>query len=88
MIRAIVHVVNDDPFVAELETLPDPRDNYLVLKNPRRRDGKRLPTVMDGVTTILFPWQRITFVELLDEPEVGPDRLLTVFRDEPDGTRS
>jgi hypothetical protein len=88
MIRAIVHVVKDDPFVAELETLPDPRDNYLVLKNPRRRDGKRLPTVMDGVTTILFPWQRITFVELLDEPEVGPDRLLTVFRDEPDGTRS
>ncbi|MCX2726126.1 hypothetical protein OO015_01235 [Thermomicrobium sp. 4228-Ro] len=86
MIRVIVHVLNDDPFIAELETLPDPRDHYLKLKHPRRRDGKRLPTLTDSVTTILFPWQRITFIELLDEPEPQPEGLLTIFRDEPERT--
>lgn len=86
MIRVIVHVLNDDPFVAELDALPDPRDIYVKLKHPRRRDGKRLATLTDGVTTILFPWQRITFIELLDEPGSQPDRLLTIFRDEPGTT--
>ncbi len=83
MIRIIVHVVNDDPFLAEIEALPDPRDNYVVLKHPRRRDGKRLPTLAEGVTTILFPWSRITFIEVLDEPREPQERLLTVFRDDP-----
>jgi len=85
VIRVIVHVLNDDPFVAELATLPDPRDIYVVLRNPRRRDGKRLATLADGVTTILFPWQRITFIELLDEPKSQPDGLLTIFRDNSEG---
>ncbi|MCX7624339.1 MAG: hypothetical protein RMK01_02890 [Thermomicrobium sp.] len=83
MIRVVVHVLNEDPFVAELEGLPDPRDQYVVLRNPRRRDGKRLSTLTDGVTTILFPWHRVTFIELLDDPSGRAERLLTIFRDEP-----
>ncbi|MCM8746681.1 hypothetical protein NET03_09080 [Thermomicrobium sp. CFH 73360] len=88
MLRVIVHVMNDDPFVAEIDDLPDPRDSYLVLRNPRRRDGKRLPTIADGVTTILYPWHRITFIELLDtERSPAGEELLTIFRDDPATSR-
>ncbi len=79
----LVHVLNDDPFLAELEELPGPQDQYVRLLNPRRRDGKRLATLSEGVRTVLFPWHRITFIELLDEDTRGERReLLTIFRDE------
>jgi hypothetical protein len=37
---ALVHVKNEDPIVAELDEVPSATDTLIILKNPRRRDGK------------------------------------------------
>jgi hypothetical protein len=66
-IRVLVHVLNEDAVMAEIEKLPDPQDNCLVVHNPRKRDGKPLPLLVDGVTTVIYPWTRVTYVEILDE---------------------
>jgi hypothetical protein len=65
----IVHLMNDDPFVAEIEELPKPTDNAVVLRNPRMRDGKQLRYATSGMTSIIFPWHRISFLEVMGGEE-------------------
>jgi hypothetical protein len=81
--RVVVHIYNEDPFVAEIDALPNPQDQFLVLRNPRRRDGKSLSFVTPGATHFLYPWTRIAFVEILEGEAPTNDRLITFFRDEP-----
>lgn len=64
--RVIVHIHNEDPFVAEIDELPDPQDNFIVLRNPRKRDGKQLTYINDGATAFIYPWNRISFIEIMD----------------------
>lgn len=63
----VVHLMGEDAFVAELDALPNPTDQYVVLRNIRKRDGKELAYVTHGATAFLFPWHRITFLETMDE---------------------
>ena len=42
MPTVILHIQNEDPVVGEIEQMPQPIDRLLVVKNPRRRDGKDL----------------------------------------------
>jgi hypothetical protein len=71
----LVHIVNEDPIVLDVDELPDPSDQYVFGMNPRYRDGKDVHYILGEVTTILLPWHRITFIELLpsesDEDVVG-----------------
>ena len=61
----IIHVHNEDPIFAEVEEMPKPTDNYVEFSNPRRRDGKSIPYVTQGAKSFLFPWHRLTFVEVM-----------------------
>lgn len=81
--RVIVHVLNEDPVLADIDDLPDPKDNCLVARNPRKRDGNKLPLLAEGVRTVIYPWTRITFVEILDETSSGPtgDSIVGFFRE-------
>ena len=54
-IRALVHIMNDDPIMCELAKLPDPTDLYVTIRNPRRRDGKLMELLADGATSFLYP---------------------------------
>lgn len=69
MATVIIHLMNDDPFVAELDQTPLPTDNAVVLKNPRQRDGRPLRQATSGMTSIIFPWHRISFVEVMGGEE-------------------
>lgn len=80
-LRVVVHLHNEDPFVAELDAMPDPKDNFVVLRNPRRRDGKALSFVTDGATSFLYPWTRITFIEILDGAGT-PESIVGFFRED------
>lgn len=80
-IRIIVHIHNEDPFLAEVDELPDPKDNFIVIRHPRKRDGKALTFVTDGATSFLYPWARISFLEVMDETQ-GHDSVLGFFREE------
>lgn len=80
-IRVVIHVHNEDPFVAEIEGVPDPKDNFLLLRNPRKRDGKALTFVTNGATSFIYPWTRISFVEVMDEAQ-GQESLVGFFRED------
>jgi len=66
----IVHVVGGDPFVAEIESLPAPTDQSVTFSNPRKRDGKSLPYIADESISVIFPWHRISFIEVMPSEEV------------------
>jgi len=67
--EVIIHVLNEDPILAEMETMPDPTHQSIVITNPRRRDGRPLHYVTEGARTFIFPWSRITFVEIMESEE-------------------
>jgi hypothetical protein len=75
----LVHIVNEDPIIVDVDDLPDPADQYLLGMNPRYRDGKDVHYLLQEVTTILVPWHRITFVELL--PSAARDEVEGIVRD-------
>jgi hypothetical protein len=64
---AVVHLLNEDPVVAELEKMPEPSDTLVVLASPRRKDGKPIQYLSEDVTTVIFPMHRISSIEILSE---------------------
>ena len=67
--EVIVHLMNEDPIVAEIESWPDPTHQSIVIHNPRRRDGRPLHYITEGATAFIFPWNRITFIEVMETEE-------------------
>ncbi|UYN92044.1 MAG: hypothetical protein KIT70_00770 [Anaerolineales bacterium] len=75
----LIHLHNEDPVVGEIEELPTPTDTMLRVMNPRKRDGKDLHYLQNDVTTVFWPWTRISFVELL--PSGGEDEIIGFVRE-------
>jgi hypothetical protein len=75
----LVHIANEDPIVMDVDDLPNPADQYLLGMNPRYRDGKDVHYMLQEVTTVLLPWHRITFVELL--PSEAEEEVVGFVRD-------
>jgi hypothetical protein len=65
MIRnAVIHILNDQPLLADLAELPSPGDVTLVCTNLRTMNGKR-PVFADHIeSTFIFPYEQIRFVEI------------------------
>jgi hypothetical protein len=79
-VRALVHILNDDPILCELDAMPDPTDMFVRIRNPRKRDGKAMEMMADGATSFLYPWFRITFIELFEE-ESQRESIVGFFRE-------
>ncbi len=71
MITLLVHINNSEPVKLDVEDMPSPADNAIIGKNPRERSEKEVNWIEDGVTTLIIPWWRITFVEVL--PSAGDE---------------
>jgi hypothetical protein len=69
MVSVIVHIANEDAVVCELEEMPDPSALFVIMHNPRRRDGKDLHYLDEEVTSMIVPWHRINFVQLMPSAE-------------------
>jgi hypothetical protein len=65
----ILHILNEDPILADMEDLPDPSAIYISCNNLRKRDGKPVNYLTPGAKTILFPWSRINFIEIMVSAE-------------------
>jgi hypothetical protein len=65
----LVHLHNEDTVVAEIDELPNPQDQIIVINNPRLRDGKDLHYIQPEVQTVIFPWTRISFIEVMPTEE-------------------
>jgi hypothetical protein len=73
MPTVLIHITNEDPVLGEIEQLPGPSDQSILVKNPRRRDGKDLPFLQANVTDVIWPIIRISFIELIpgnDEEQI------------------
>ena len=66
-ISAVIHVVGEDAFMADLDDVPNPTHSFVLCRNMRKKDGKELAFLTDGATAYLYAWTRITFIELMGE---------------------
>lgn len=65
----MIHITNEEPIVAEMETLPSGNDTVFMAMNPRQRDGKDLRYLAQNVTQVIWPISRLTFLEILPTGE-------------------
>jgi hypothetical protein len=68
-IQVLIHILNEDPVLAEMEKLPSPTDTCFVALNPRQRDNKDLRYLAPNVTQVLWPMSRVTFIEVMPTGE-------------------
>ena len=75
----IIHIIGEDPVLGEMENEPQTTDNFIMVSNLRKRDGKDVHYLSPGVQTVAFPWSRLTFLEfMVNEEERG--KVLDFFR--------
>ncbi len=65
MIRAILHLLNDQPLSVELLEDPKPSDIALLCTNIRTIDGKRPVFIDFSTSTFIFPMAAVRFVEII-----------------------
>ncbi len=75
----LVHISNEEPIVGELDELPAPADVSVRLQNPRKRDGKDVVYLQSDVTTLIVPWTKINFLEVL--PSAAEDEIIGFVRE-------
>lgn len=64
MIRAILHLLNDQPLNVELLDDPKPGDMAVICTNVRSLDGKRPVFIDFSESTFVFPMASVRFVEI------------------------
>jgi hypothetical protein len=78
-ISVLVHLSGEDAIRGEIEELPAPTDNAIMINNPRQKDGKDLRYLLDNVVTVVFPMHRVNFIEIL--PSAEEENLITFVRE-------
>jgi hypothetical protein len=64
MIRAVVHLLGDQPVVADVLEDPKPGDVSLICTNVRTLDGRRPVFIDRSESRFVFPYATIRFVEI------------------------
>lgn len=64
MIRAILHLLNDQPLSVDLLEEPKPSDMAVLCTNVRTMDGKRPVFIDFSDSTFVFPMAAVRFVEV------------------------
>jgi hypothetical protein len=62
-----------------MDALPSPGDTMLIVKNPRRRDGKDLTFIDANVSTVVWPVSRVNFIEVM--PTSEEEEIITFVRE-------
>jgi hypothetical protein len=65
----IIHLMNQDPVLAEMEELPGPAATNIHFTNPRKRDGKPVTWATPGATAFIFSMSQVYFVEVMTSEE-------------------
>ena len=61
----MIHLLNEDAVVAEIERMPEPGDQVLIVSNLRLRDGRDVSYVLPETNTVVYPWARVHCLEIL-----------------------
>lgn len=75
----IIHITNEEPFLGEIDEMPSPGDSILIISNPRRRDGREVKFLAEQVTTVVWPWSKINFIEIL--PNQQEEEIISSVRE-------
>ena len=59
--------MNTDPMVGEAEELPSANATLIIVSNVRRMDGKDVHYVAENTTKVVWPLDRINFIEVMGE---------------------
>jgi hypothetical protein len=65
----ILHVAGEVAVLGEVEELPKPTDNIIIVSNPRQRDGKDLHYVSNNVVRVIWPIAKVNFIEIMENAE-------------------
>jgi hypothetical protein len=76
---ALIHLLDEDPILGELESTPNPAASFITVLNPRRRDGRPAPFLESNVEKVLFAWHRISYIQML--PEIDLEQVIGFVRE-------
>jgi len=79
MPTVLIHIANEDPILGEIDQLPNVTDTNILVKNPRRRDGKDLNNLLANVTQVIWPMSRMNFIEIV--PGEGDEEIIGFVRE-------
>jgi hypothetical protein len=68
-IEVLLHILNEEPILGEIDEFPNPTDTLIKVNNPRQRDGKDLHYLLSNVVTVYWPISRLSFLEILPSEE-------------------
>ena len=72
--NVVLHINGEQPLIADLFEMPDPRDVTLRCTNMRLMNGKR-PVFIDDVNSVFFfPYLNIRFIEIMPASLAVGDR--------------
>jgi len=75
----MIHLLNEDAVVAEVERVPEPNDQVLIVSNVRLRDGRDVSYILPETNTVIYPWTRIHCVEII--PSEAEEEIVTFIRE-------
>jgi len=79
MPSVILHIMNEDPVLGEIDEMPGNTDTIVQVKNPRKRDGKDVPSLDPNVMTVIWPYSKINYIEVL--PSGEEEEIITHVRE-------
>jgi len=65
----ILHIPSEPSVIGEVEELPKPIDQIIMVHNPRQKDGKDLHYLEHNVVQVIWPLYRVSFIEILASEE-------------------
>jgi len=65
----ILHIAGETAILGEIDELPKPADNNIVVSNPRQRDGKDLHYIDSNVVRVIWPLAKVSFIEILESTD-------------------
>jgi hypothetical protein len=65
----LLHISGEEPIAGEVDELPKATDNIITVINPRRRDGKDIHYIDSRATKVIWPLERVSFIEVLSGEE-------------------
>jgi hypothetical protein len=75
----IIHPTGEEPIIGEVEQIPEPSDISIMINSPRRIDGKELHYLAENVLTVIWPMNRLNFIEIL--PTKGEEEIIGFVRE-------
>ena len=75
----LIHILNEESVVGEIEELPEPTDQVLIVSNVRYRDGRDVSYVLPETSKVVYPWTRIHCVEVL--PSEKEEEVVSFIRE-------